>query len=63
MTTAKWDENLSVGVREMDDQHKHLLMLAYDLFEVVNQSESTPMLQQAFDDLIQYARIHFSAEE
>ncbi|MCX7049560.1 MAG: bacteriohemerythrin [Candidatus Sumerlaeota bacterium] len=62
MEHIKWDDDISVGIQKMDDQHKHLHALVNDLLEAMDE-ENSVALNQAFEDLIQYTRMHFAAEE
>ena len=58
-----WSDEFSVGIEEIDRQHKHLMRLISDINEVVrkggNYEEFAPILNQ----LIDYTNTHFSHEE
>jgi methyl-accepting chemotaxis protein len=62
-TFIMWDDNYSVGVKEIDDQHKVL-------FDLINQTHKAMMdnlgkaeKQKILDGLVDYTVFHFSHEE
>lgn len=63
MAIVEWDESLSVGVGEIDAQHKGLLCLINELHEAMKEGRSREMLGQVVARLKDYARTHFSTEE
>lgn len=66
MAQLEWDEYMSVGVPEIDEQHRHLISAINRLYEVVMKGDLTKMRaarQKALDDLDEYVRHHFTAEE
>ncbi len=57
------DKTLSVGVNEMDDQHKKLIEIINNLFEAMKIGMGRETLNYVFSGLIDYAKEHFSEEE
>ncbi|WP_027858896.1 GGDEF domain-containing protein [Marinobacterium jannaschii] len=57
-----WSENFETGVREIDEQHKKLVDLLNNLANVLTQEEPGG-INQAFEELAQYADYHFASEE
>ncbi|MFH2028079.1 MAG: bacteriohemerythrin [Nanoarchaeota archaeon] len=62
MAFIKWDRSLSVGIKEIDDQHKYLI-------ETINnankdlESLNKKAIKKLLNDLLDYVRLHFSTEE
>ena len=63
MAFFAWDNKYSVGVREMDSQHKILVDLLNELFEAMNANRSKEILGSTLNKLINYTKTHFAAEE
>lgn len=62
MTQIKWDDNYSVGVKEIDKQHKHFIGLLNAVYECL-ESNNTKKLPDVIKDLTDYAEHHFKTEE
>ena len=60
MELIQWRDEYSVGVPEMDEQHKGLIALINRLTE---EEHATGMIAYVFDALDQYVKEHFRAEE
>ena len=59
----EWDEKYSVQVKEIDDQHKKLVDLIFQLFNSINKHSTKEELGGILEELIEYASYHFSTEE
>lgn len=62
----EWKESYSVGVKLIDEQHKHLFKLGNSALELIKSdlsSDKSDEIIQLIDDLIQYTKFHFSSEE
>jgi len=59
----KWDDSLSVGVREIDAQHKTLIMNLNELSDAMMQGKANSMLKLLLSKLVAYTQMHFLAEE
>ncbi len=62
MTKLEWKDEYSVGVRELDDQHKKLLQLINRLYD----ESPVKDMERCFwhlNDMIKYAEMHFATEE
>ena len=59
----KWDESFSVQNTEMDKQHQKLFELLNNLNQAMEKGKGRETLPEIFNDLVQYTRVHFSAEE
>ncbi len=58
-----WTENLSVNIKEIDDQHKRFLELVNKLHTAVKAKKSREVEGEIIDSLIEYAFFHFTLEE
>lgn len=58
-----WDDSLSVGVAELDSQHRRLADLINLLGEEARASGSGKLLEKAIGKLTVYAFTHFGHEE
>lgn len=59
----KWEEDLSVGIDELDEHHKELIFLINRLHEAKEKGLGTERLMEIVAELFNYANYHFSAEE
>ena len=59
----EWHELYSVGVKEIDDQHKELFVLIKALRELSDGSGDPAAYKKGLGDLISRARLHFEKEE
>ncbi len=57
-----WTEKFSVGVEALDDQHKELFKLLYDLSEALRMDVDVD-LDSALTKMHVYTSFHFSSEE
>ena len=62
MALMEWDETLSVGVAELDDQHKTLIGLINEAYEAI-QKHDERMGNELIDKMHDYAKVHFATEE
>jgi len=58
-----WTEMLSVGVEQIDNQHKTLFDRANQLFEAGQKGKSKEVIGELLQFLDQYTKTHFSDEE
>lgn len=59
----KWDDSLSVGNPQIDDDHKHLFALLDKLQDAMKQGKANAVLASILDELVQYTVWHFRREE
>lgn len=59
----EWSEEISVGIQELDEQHKQLVALTNRLFDAMTSGKGTEETKQIMNELIQYTIIHFAVEE
>lgn len=59
----KWQDKYSVGIREIDDQHKHLLKLFSKIEQAIQLQSGWRAIVYDIVDLKVFARRHFELEE
>jgi len=62
MVFMEWTPELSVGVQEIDDQHKKLIEIVNRAHEV-NLTEEKEKGGDILSELIEFVRVHFTTEE
>jgi len=60
---VEWNENLSVDVSAMDDQHKRFFVLINELHQGLKQGKGADVLGGILNELARYTEYHFAAEE
>ena len=58
-----WNDSYSVGVKAFDEQHKKLFALVDDLHEAMVAGKARTITGQILNEMVEYTRQHFSAEE
>jgi hemerythrin-like metal-binding protein len=58
-----WSDNLSVGVKASDDDHKNLIHILNRLYDGMKSGQGKDVVGKVLDDLISYTKFHFSREE
>jgi hemerythrin len=59
----EWNENLSVGFKKIDDDHKELFRMIKELVEAINQHTCKYKIDSVIKFLEDYANNHFAMEE
>ncbi|MCB1906771.1 MAG: hemerythrin family protein [Rhodocyclaceae bacterium] len=59
----EWSDDYSVGVQEIDEQHKELVGLLNDLHTAIHEHHGTQASRRILDELAEYTRTHFMVEE
>lgn len=59
----EWSNAMSVGIAEIDEQHKTLVDILNRLFHAVVQRESNEITIEILDTLVDYTKTHFGLEE
>ena len=62
-TPIEWQDEYSVGVKELDDQHKILLDFINTLLKEQVNEYNAAQLSESVSSLIHYAYVHFATEE
>ena len=58
-----WHEKFSVGIPEIDTQHKGLIRLINDLHAAMTTGQGKQAVGKILDDLVGYTQVHFRSEE
>jgi hemerythrin-like metal-binding protein len=59
----QWKDEYSVHVEEIDNQHKQLIKMVFQLFTAISKQSTKEVLGNILDELIKYAGYHFATEE
>ncbi|AKH20937.1 bacteriohemerythrin [Sedimenticola thiotaurini] len=59
----EWNEELSVGIEEIDEQHKVLVGLINRMHDAIHQRHGSDVVEGILAELAEYTRIHFAVEE
>jgi hemerythrin-like metal-binding protein len=62
-TLLEWQDEYSVGVKELDDQHQNLLNIINSLLIEKSDEYDVNKLSEAISSMIHHAYVHFATEE
>jgi hemerythrin len=60
---VEWSDDLSVGIEEIDDQHKVLVDLINEMHDAIHQRHGSEVVRDVLTKLAEYTKIHFVVEE
>ena len=63
MSQLIWRQDFSIGIPEMDEQHKKWIEIINELHESLTSVLNTDVLSKTFQDVIDYTVYHFTEEE
>lgn len=63
MAYMNWSDDLSVGVSEIDEQHKNLVAQINALHDAMRSGQGKEALEKILGELAAYTRYHFGTEE
>lgn len=63
MALMEWSDKLSVGVKELDEQHKKLIGMINDLHDAMKTGKAKDVTGNILAGLIDYVSTHFANEE
>lgn len=63
MAFFDWKDSYSVGVAEMDQQHKKLIDLINKLYEAMKVGKGAAEVGMVIVEMVDYTKFHFGAEE
>jgi hemerythrin len=61
--TFPWSDAYSVGIPQIDTQHKGLIRLINELHTAMAAGQGKQVLGKILDELVRYTEIHFTYEE
>jgi hemerythrin len=59
----EWSDDLSVGIQEIDEQHKVLVGLVNDMHDAIHEHHGSEATADILQRLAEYTKIHFAVEE
>ncbi len=63
MPKIEWSESLSVGIEEIDLQHRKIFDLIVSLGDAIRRGDSQSKLEEIIYQMIDYSSYHFETEE
>ncbi len=63
MALFQWEESLSVGLSDIDRQHKQLIEMIGKLDDEMRKGKGKDILEKILNGLVNYALMHFETEE
>jgi hemerythrin len=63
MAIFEWNNNLSVGIQEIDNQHKELIRKLNELAEHTQQKKGKDRIGSTLRFMKEYSKLHFDTEE
>jgi hemerythrin len=63
MPLMEWNDRLSVGIQQFDNEHKRLVAMVNELFDAAQGNRGKEVLGKILDGLITYTKTHFANEE
>ena len=63
MAIFEWDDSLSIGIEEVDNQHKELIKKLDDLAECILKKKGKDKIGTILRFMDDYTKMHFSTEE
>ncbi len=63
MALITWSNDLSVNIKEFDDEHKKLIGMINDLHSAMGSGKGKEAIGPVLGKLVDYTKTHFAAEE
>ena len=63
MVLIKWNEKLSVKINSIDDQHKILINMINEFYEMIGDKSNDELISALIKKMKEYTVVHFSYEE
>jgi len=63
MPLMTWNEQMSVGVKVLDEDHKKLVAMINELHEGLKAGHGKDVLGKILDGLVSYTKFHFQREQ
>ena len=60
---VKWNKKYSLGLKEIDSQHKKLLDFINEAHELLSMKNNKEEANKLVEELISFVRVHFGTEE
>src|SRR5512139_2621368 len=63
MNIVQWSNEYSVGIQEIDEQHKCIVAYINELYEAMTKKSNRELVAEVIHKLVEYTKIHFAVEE
>lgn len=63
MTFTKWTDDLSIGIPELDEEHKQWLEILNELHDAMSDNSDAEIIQDIIKRMLEYAVMHLTHEE
>jgi hemerythrin-like metal-binding protein len=63
MSYLAWKESYSVGINQIDEQHKVLFQMLNKLYDAMKEGKGKAVLVNLLSELFEYTKYHFKTEE
>ncbi len=63
MNMVQWNDEYSVDIQEIDEQHKCIVQYINELYEALAKKDSRDLVADVIQKLVEYTKIHFAVEE
>ena len=63
MSIVEWDDSLSTGVPQMDEEHKNLINMLNQIYELLREKKREEACRFFMDEIVNYVETHLSHEE
>lgn len=63
MDFITWNDNYSVGINQLDEQHKHIVSMLNDLHVAMRERKGKEFVEKVLVELVNYSEEHFNSEE
>lgn len=63
MALFEWDQQYSVGIVKIDEQHRRLVDMINELHDAIISAVGEPAVKSILDKLLDYTAYHFESEE
>ena len=63
MAFVQWDQKLSVGIMQIDQQHQKLVGMVNEMYQAMAEGKGNDALDKVLKELVAYTRTHFATEE
>ena len=63
MPAISWENKYSVKIKKIDKQHKKIISILNDIYDLNQQEKPQEFVGKILQDLIEYIKYHFSTEE
>ncbi|MFA9464857.1 MAG: bacteriohemerythrin [Velocimicrobium sp.] len=63
MPFMTWKESYSVGIQEIDQQHKVLFDMVNELYDAMREGKGKDVIVNLLTELFKYTKYHFKTEE